>query len=161
MKKWSNVLAFGLAGAMIATPGLLVVPALAQGAGGPSGSSASETGTNGTMKSGAMKSSRTRGAARMSSEQVKSMQQALKDKGHDPGAIDGRMGPKTHAALSDFQKAEGLQATGRPDSETMAKLGVSGSGASSSTGTTTPSASPSTGGSSSTGTSGNGSTTGK
>jgi peptidoglycan hydrolase-like protein with peptidoglycan-binding domain len=56
--------------------------------------------------------------------QVKAVQQALKDKGHDPGDIDGRMGPKTLAALRDFQEKEGLKATGRADAETMAKLGV-------------------------------------
>jgi peptidoglycan hydrolase-like protein with peptidoglycan-binding domain len=174
MKKWTSVLAFGLAGAMIATPGLLVVPALAQSGGSGAGgggnttgpqmpgatqpgtsgttSSGSETGTSATngVKSGGtksgtmMKSDKMRGAAgRMSSTEVKSIQQALKDKGHDPGTIDGVMGPKTHAALREFQKAEGLQPTGRPTQETLAKLGVSG--ASSGMGTTTPSASPSTG----------------
>jgi peptidoglycan hydrolase-like protein with peptidoglycan-binding domain len=55
---------------------------------------------------------------------VKAVQQALKDKGQDPGDVDGRMGPKTQAALRDFQQKEGLKATGRADAETMAKLGV-------------------------------------
>jgi peptidoglycan hydrolase-like protein with peptidoglycan-binding domain len=71
----------------------------------------------------------------MNREQVKSAQQALRDKGHDPGAIDGVMGPKTQAALKDFQKAQGLNETGRLDAETMAKLGVD---------STSPSASPRT-----------------
>ena len=51
-------------------------------------------------------------------------QQALKDKGHDPGTIDGRMGPRTRGALSDYQKAEGLTVTGRLDGDTRAKLGM-------------------------------------
>jgi peptidoglycan hydrolase-like protein with peptidoglycan-binding domain len=55
---------------------------------------------------------------------VVSMQQALKDKGFDPGPADGRMGPRTRAALRDFQKKEGLNPTGRWDHETGAKLGV-------------------------------------
>lgn len=57
-------------------------------------------------------------------EQVRAVQQALKDKGHDPGPIDGIMGPKTREALKGFQKAEGIKETGRLDAETMAKLGV-------------------------------------
>jgi len=55
-------------------------------------------------------------------EQVKAVQQALKDKGHDPGAVDGEMGPKTEAALREYQQKEGLTATGTADAETMAKL---------------------------------------
>ena len=57
-------------------------------------------------------------------QQVMAAQQALKDKGHDPGTIDGRMGQNTRAAVHSFQKAEGLTDTGRLDRETRAKLGV-------------------------------------
>src|SRR5258705_924537 len=39
---------------------------------------------------------------------VVAMQRALMDKGYDPGAIDGRMGKRTRAALRDYQKKEGL-----------------------------------------------------
>jgi peptidoglycan hydrolase-like protein with peptidoglycan-binding domain len=38
--------------------------------------------------------------------QLKTMQQTLKDKGFDPGPIDGTMGPRTATALRDYQKAE-------------------------------------------------------
>lgn len=55
---------------------------------------------------------------------VVTAQQALKDKGHDPGAIDGRMGPRTRGALADYQKAEGLKVTGRLDGDTRARLGM-------------------------------------
>src|SRR5262245_42154187 len=41
-------------------------------------------------------------------ERTRSIQEALKAKGHDPGPIDGVFGPKTKAALKDFQKAEKL-----------------------------------------------------
>jgi len=75
-------------------------------------------------------------------EQVKAVQQALKDKGHDPGPIDGKMGAKTKAALKDFQKAQGIKESGRLDNDTMSKLGVEmKTGAA---GSSTPSASPST-----------------
>jgi peptidoglycan hydrolase-like protein with peptidoglycan-binding domain len=55
---------------------------------------------------------------------VKMMQTALKDKGFDPGPIDGVMGPQTRAALMDYQRKEGLTPTGRWDDETAMKLGV-------------------------------------
>jgi peptidoglycan hydrolase-like protein with peptidoglycan-binding domain len=57
-------------------------------------------------------------------QHVVAAQQALKDKGYDPGTIDGQMGPRTRAALADYQKAEGLKQTGRLDDETRAKLGM-------------------------------------
>jgi peptidoglycan hydrolase-like protein with peptidoglycan-binding domain len=53
---------------------------------------------------------------------VQQAQQALKDKGHDPGAIDGIMGPKTESALRDFQTAQGISASGTLDSQTLAAL---------------------------------------
>jgi peptidoglycan hydrolase-like protein with peptidoglycan-binding domain len=55
---------------------------------------------------------------------VVTAQQALKDKGHDPGTIDGKMGPRTRGALSDYQKTEGLKVTGRLDGDTRTKLGM-------------------------------------
>ncbi len=58
------------------------------------------------------------------SDEVKKIQEALKSKGDDPGAIDGRMGRKTHAALRAFQKSNGLKVTGSLDKETADKLGV-------------------------------------
>jgi len=56
---------------------------------------------------------------------VRSAQQALKDDGYNVGPIDGKMGPKTAAALRKFQKDHGIQATGRLDSQTLAALGSS------------------------------------
>ena len=52
------------------------------------------------------------------------VQEALKAKGNDPGPIDGRMGPKTRAALKAFQEASGLKATGQLDNQTAEKLGI-------------------------------------
>jgi peptidoglycan hydrolase-like protein with peptidoglycan-binding domain len=45
--------------------------------------------------------------------QMKAMQQALKDKGFDPGPIDGTMGPRTASALRDYQKVESPTLTER------------------------------------------------
>ena len=60
----------------------------------------------------------------MKNQEVMATQQALKDKGHDPGKIDGKMGPRTRAMLSDYQKAEGLKVTGQLDNDTRSKLGM-------------------------------------
>ena len=60
-------------------------------------------------------------------EKIKQVQQKLKDQGHDAGPVDGVMGPKTQAALKEFQSAKGLKDSGQLDRETMAALGVSGS----------------------------------
>ena len=70
--------------------------------------------------------------AKTSAADVKSMQVALKDKGFDPGPADGVMGPRTRAALMDYQRKEGLTPTGRWDDETAMKLGMRTSAAPSS-----------------------------
>lgn len=46
----------------------------------------------------------------------------LKLKGHNPGPIDGKWGPKSRAALSSFQAEAGLPTTGMRDSATKAAL---------------------------------------
>jgi peptidoglycan hydrolase-like protein with peptidoglycan-binding domain len=79
---------------------------------------------------------------RKGSDDIRQAQQALMDKGMNPGPIDGKMGPRTKAALSEYQQKENLKVTGRLDSETKAKL-VSAS-VSTKADTTTPAASPST-----------------
>lgn len=73
----------------------------------------------------------------LSREKVKEIQEALKEKGNDPGQADGIMGPRTQQALRQFQKQQNLQVTGRVDQETAQALGVdlegaAGAGASSS-----------------------------
>jgi peptidoglycan hydrolase-like protein with peptidoglycan-binding domain len=73
---------------------------------------------------------------------IEQVQKALKQQGHDPGQIDGVLGPQTSAALSAYQKAQGLNTTGRLDPATMAKLG-SPSKAAESEARQNPSASPS------------------
>lgn len=77
-------------------------------------------------------------ANKMDRGDTKNAQQALQAKGYNPGPIDGIHGPRTSAALRDYQKAEGLKVTGEMDGDTRARLMASGSA------TTTPSASPAT-----------------
>lgn len=57
-------------------------------------------------------------------EEHRKLQEALKAKGNDPGPIDGRMGPKTRAALKAFQEANGLKVTRQLDDPTAEKLGL-------------------------------------
>jgi len=83
------------------------------------------------------------GAMAANADQVRAIQQALKDQGHDPGEIDGKMGPKTQAAVRDYQQKQGLKATGQLDAETSAKLGVE-SKTSAAPSISSPAASPST-----------------
>jgi len=54
---------------------------------------------------------------------VKEIQQALKDKGFDPGEIDGDFGPGTEAAVIAFQKSEGLLPDGKVGPNTLKALG--------------------------------------
>ena len=50
------------------------------------------------------------------------MQQALKDKGFDPGPVDGVIGAGTRRALKAWQKAEGLPADGYASLDTLTRL---------------------------------------
>jgi peptidoglycan hydrolase-like protein with peptidoglycan-binding domain len=59
-----------------------------------------------------------------SSGTVKNVQQALKDKGFDPGAVDGVMGPETRSAIKKYQASQNLEADGRLGSKTLDSLGV-------------------------------------
>lgn len=66
---------------------------------------------------------RTAGATAPGSHtRVKAMQQALTDRGFDPGPSDGVMGPRTTSALMEYQKSEKLTVTGQLDVATAAKL---------------------------------------
>jgi hypothetical protein len=96
--------------------------------GGSTGSGSSGMSSSGS--SGMSGSSGTAMGNRGSGSNIKEVQQALKDKGYDPGPIDGRMGAKTKEALKSFQSASNLSATGTLNSETAEKLGVQSSSSS-------------------------------
>jgi len=55
---------------------------------------------------------------------IKEIQQALKNRGYDPGPVDDIMGSKTKAALIQFQKDNSLP-IGQLDFDTLKALGVS------------------------------------
>ena len=96
----------------------------------PKGSPQSGTVDMGSSSSNAAGSSSSM-SRRGSAGNIKEAQQALKDKGYDPGPVDGVMGAKTKEAIKSFQNASNLQATGTLDAQTAEKLGVQ-SGSSSS-----------------------------
>jgi peptidoglycan hydrolase-like protein with peptidoglycan-binding domain len=86
-------------------------------------------------QSGQSQSSQTQGsqqaaASSQSPELVKQAQEKLSAAGHDAGPADGKLGAKTQAALKEFQQSKGLQASGQLDQKTVAALGVSASGSS-------------------------------
>ncbi|MEZ5917080.1 MAG: lytic murein transglycosylase [Parvularculaceae bacterium] len=58
----------------------------------------------------------------LSLDERKALQQALKDKGFDPGPIDGVIGAGTKRALKAWQQAEGLPADGYASLDTLNKL---------------------------------------
>jgi hypothetical protein len=57
-------------------------------------------------------------------QDIRQAQEALKNQGHDPGPIDGVMGPQTREALKAFQTSNGLKQTGMLDAETKQKLNI-------------------------------------
>lgn len=57
-------------------------------------------------------------------DEVKQAQQKLKDDGDYKGAVDGKAGPQTMAAIKEFQQKNGLSQTGKLDQQTADKLGL-------------------------------------
>ena len=98
-----------------------------QSSGAASGSSSTPAATE--KSSGASASGSTAGQQSQkqaqSSDLVKQAQQKLSQAGHQVQP-DGVMGPKTQAALKEFQQAKGIEASGELNKDTLAALGVSG-----------------------------------
>ena len=55
---------------------------------------------------------------------VEAVQEALTERGFEPGEIDGAMGSRTRRALRDFQRSVGLPPTGEIDAATITALGL-------------------------------------
>jgi peptidoglycan hydrolase-like protein with peptidoglycan-binding domain len=108
----------------------------------PSGSTSGMSSTHEGMSSGmsssheGMSNSSTAGAG-ASHSAVTQAQTALKEKGLYSGPIDGRIGPKTRQAISQFQRQNGLKQTAQLDSRTMSQL--QGGGGTSDSGSSMPS----------------------
>ncbi|MEN6536240.1 MAG: peptidoglycan-binding domain-containing protein [Bryobacteraceae bacterium] len=59
-----------------------------------------------------------------SSDDIKTVQKSLNDKGYDAGPVDGVLGSRTREAIRQYQASEKLTINGRLDAETAGKLGV-------------------------------------
>ena len=69
------------------------------------------------------------GAAQEPNELARA-QALLSELGYDPGSVDGRMGPKTAAAIEAFQKQEGISVDGRLSAGLLAQLELRATGSS-------------------------------
>ncbi len=65
-------------------------------------------------------------ARNMSPEQIKNVQQTLKEKGFDTGKVDGVWGESTRGALRAFQRQQDLTPTGTLDRRTLIALEIDG-----------------------------------
>jgi peptidoglycan hydrolase-like protein with peptidoglycan-binding domain len=83
-----------------------------------------------------------------SPDTVKQAQEKLSAAGMDTGPADGKLGPKTQAAVKEYQQSKGIQASGKLDQQTLAALGVGASSGSASSGSTGSSSGASSGASS-------------
>ncbi len=77
-----------------------------------------------TVALGLLGLSLTPSALAASSEDIRTVQKSLNDKGYDAGPADGVLGLRTRAAIRQYQASEKLTVNGRLDAETAGKLGV-------------------------------------
>ncbi|HEY8554746.1 MAG TPA: peptidoglycan-binding domain-containing protein [Burkholderiales bacterium] len=63
-------------------------------------------------------------APEQDSDMVRRVEEKLKGEGYTIGEVDGRWDAETRAAVTQFQKAEGLNATGTLDQDTLRALGL-------------------------------------
>lgn len=84
------------------------------------------SGAQGNQQQGGQAQDLGNGGSAPSLSDVKQVQQKLNDQGFNAGPVDGKFGPKTQDALRQFQQKQGIQPTGKMDSQTMAAMGVQG-----------------------------------
>jgi len=63
-------------------------------------------------------------APALSRRNIISLQEALQNRGYEPGRPDGIMGPATRSAIRQFQASSGLIADGYPGDTVLAELGI-------------------------------------
>ena len=87
-------------------------------------SNASGNMASGTNNGASAASSANGMSSENSQDMIRSVQQNLNDRGYNAGPVDGIVGPRTRAALKEFQQSNGLNQNGQLDSQTLAALGV-------------------------------------
>ena len=60
----------------------------------------------------------------LNEEKIRQIQQALHERGFEPGPADGILGARTKRAVRDFQDRYGIKATGDLDNQTLYALGA-------------------------------------
>jgi peptidoglycan hydrolase-like protein with peptidoglycan-binding domain len=97
-----------------------------------SGSDMSGGSTSGSSSGMSSRSNRSMSSSNASQSDVMRAQQALKDKGLYNGQVDGKIGPETRTAISQFQRQNGLKQSAQLDQQTLGDLsnggGVNNSG---------------------------------
>lgn len=83
---------------------------------------------NGALKGGApgAASANSPDEASAAGQLVQSVQEKLRERGYDPGSVDGRAGTKTTEAIRSFQRSAGMPPNGQIDMALMEKLGIVG-----------------------------------
>jgi peptidoglycan hydrolase-like protein with peptidoglycan-binding domain len=80
----------------------------------------------GTSNSANAGSTARSGSTQVSSD-TRQLQQALNSRGFDAGPVDGVYGQRTRQAVMDYQRANNMEATGRPSQQLMSSLNISSS----------------------------------
>ncbi len=107
---------------------LLVTSVVALAASGTAFAAGSDTASNSSASNSMSlaKSMHASTSAATTQAKVSQAQSALKQKGLYSGPVDGRLGPKTRHAISQFQRESGLKQTAQLDARTMTELAGSG-----------------------------------
>lgn len=109
-----NTLTILVAGLLLAGPAL--------GNGGPS-LSESRTPVDTSVSGATMEPTHSRIAATsLNVDQIRELQRLLTDRGYSAGTADGIIGPRTTAAIRQFQTANELTVNGKPDQATLRVL---------------------------------------
>ncbi len=98
---------------------VLVLSAVFAYADGPSG--VNEPGMSGSSNQQMYQHS---SSNRNDPQTVMHVQRALSDRGYYKGTVDGKWSDKTESAVQEFQKSQGMQASGKLDHKTLALLGI-------------------------------------
>jgi peptidoglycan hydrolase-like protein with peptidoglycan-binding domain len=93
------------------------------------GSRAGQPGVGPGVEPGGDPASAAERSLNLSDTRIRQVQQWLRATGHEPGSVDGVMGPRTRQALRDWQRAEGFEVSGYLDRAQLDRLAGEGEAA--------------------------------